>query len=330
MILVNETNLEAHLFRTIVSDDWHAATLVAKQTHTILADGTLAPTPRQQAVFERPTAVHGVTLPPDGAFGKAGLDVLVIGSAFAPGGVPVQAMWAGVGIDERRLAVAVIGDRVWQRSRAHGFVASDPVPFVEMPLDWSRSFGGRARVQGTEVPHADNPEGRGYVLDIDAAVGVALPNVEDPDALIRSPRDQPATTSFCPLPVANSFIAALLEDVDTETGEGLTRELFNVAVPKHRLPAYPSGALVELVNLTPHPIRPIRLPDLQIVAEVSVGGKRYEFAGEVDTLCIMPTRGELVITHRVLFRYEYMRGAARVVRLRASEQTERLQIARSA
>jgi hypothetical protein len=66
------------------------------------------------------------------------------------------------------------------------------------------------------------------------------------------------------------------------------------------------------------------------VAEVSVAGKRYEFAGEVDTLCILPTRGELVITHRVLFRYEYVRGAARVVRLRASEQTERLQIARSA
>jgi hypothetical protein len=329
MILVNETDLAARLFRTIISEDWHAATLVAKQTYTILADGSLAPTRVKQAVFQRPAAIDGVTLPPDGAFGKAAVDVLVIGSAFAPGGVPAQAMLAGLAIDQHQLAVAVIGDRTWQRSRAHGFTASDPTPFVEMPLDWSRSFGGRARVQGTELPHADNPDGRGYVLDVNAAEGAALPNIEDPQALVRSPFDTPATISFCPLPVANSFIAGLLEDVDTATGEGLTREVFNVAVPKHRLPGYPSGALVELVNLTPRPLRPFRLPDLQIVAEVSVGNKRYEFAGEVDTLCILPTRRELVITHRVLFRYEYMRGAARVVRLRTRHQTA-LPIARSA
>lgn len=326
MILVNETDLEAHLFRTIVSEDWHSGTLVAKQTYAILADGSLTPARTQQAIFRRPTVVDGVTLPPDGAFGKAVLDVLVIGSAFAPGGVPVQAMPAGLTIDEHRLAVAVIGDRAWQRSRAHGFAASDPAPFVEMPLVWSRSFGGRARVQGTELPHADNTEGRGYVLDLDAADGVLLPNIEDPTVLVRAPLDQPSTISFCPLPVANSFIAALLEDVDAETGEGLTREIFNVAVPKHRLPAYPSGALVELVNLTPRPVRPFRLPDLQVVAEVSVGGKRYEFAGEVDTLCFLPSRGELVVTHRVLFRYQYLRGGARAVRLR-TRQADRLQIA---
>lgn len=329
MILVNETDLEAHLFRTIVSEDWHSGTLVAKQTYTLLADGSLAPGRAQQAIFRRPTAVDDVTLPSDGAFGKAALDVLVIGSAFAPGGVPVDAMLAGLTIDEHRLAVGVIGDRVWQRSRKHGFAASDPVPFVEMPLVWSRSFGGRARVQGTELPHVDNPDGRGFVLDLDAAEGVSLPNIEDPAALVRVPLDQPSTISFCPLPVANSFIAELLEGVDTETGEGLTREIFNVAVPKHRLPAYPSGALVELVNLTPRPVRPFRLPALQVVAEVSVGGRRYEFAGEVDTLCFLPSRGELVVTHRVLFRYEYLRGGARVVRLRV-RQADELPIARSA
>jgi hypothetical protein len=332
MIIINETDLEAHLFRTIVSEDWHAGTLVAKQTYSILADGSLTPSRAKQAVFQRPTAVDGVVLPPDGAFGKAALDVLVIGSAFAPGGAPLQAMLAGLTINEHQLLVAAIGDRVWQRSRTRGFAASEPVPFVEMPLVWPRSFGGRALMQGTEVPHVDNPEGRGLVLDLDAAEGVSLPNIEDPTALVRAPLDQPSTTSFCPLPVANGFVAELLEGVDTETGEGMTREIFNVAVPKHRLAAYPGGGLVEFVNLTPQPVRPFRLPDLQVVAEVSLGTKRYEFAGEVDTLCFLPSRSELVVTHRVLFRYEYLRRGVRAVRLRArhANQAARAVMVRSA
>ena len=329
MILLNETDLEAHLFRTILSEDWMVGTLVAKQTYVVVGDGSLAPARSKVPVFKDPKVVDDVTLPADGGYGKVGVDVLVLGSAFAATRYPVPAMLAGLTVDEHAMHVAVIGDRVW-RPQFRGFVASEPSPFVEMPLTWARSFGGLARVQGSEIPHPDNPEGRGYVLDSHAAEGVALPNIEDPDRLVRSPMDHPAVCSFCPLPMSNSFIAKQLEDVDTETGEGLTKEIFNIAVPKHRLPRYVPGAAVEFFNLTPTPTRPFWLPELQVVAEVSIGSKRYEFPGEVDTLCFMPTRGELVVTHRVLFHYEYVRGRARVVRLRGSSMRAAGSLARSA
>ncbi|WP_181197409.1 DUF2169 domain-containing protein [Enhygromyxa salina] len=222
-------------------------------------------------------------------------------------------------IDDDYFGLAVIGDRQWQK-RWPGWTASDPAPFVEMPITWARAFGGHAVVNGSEVPCVDNQLGRGYVLDPRAAEGVALPNIENPGELIQAIEDRPRPVSFCPLPLGTSYTADALAEVGVD-GRGLTREIYNVAVPAHRLTCYPPGATLRLHNLTPEREagREYSLPGTGVVAQVSLGAADHTFVGEIDTILVLPTQRELVLTHRVVFRYDYAREVPRVVRLRCSE-----------
>ena len=75
--------------------------------------------------------------------------------------------------------------------RILGFTASDPVPFVTMPLVFERAFGGSdhsdpsPRYQGSEVR---NLVGVGFHKNSDASAieGTPLPNLEDPRQRILS------------------------------------------------------------------------------------------------------------------------------------------------
>ena len=317
MKCVDETPVSTHLFRTVLDEATMVGTLVATATYAMLDDGRLVLARDQPPPRLEPTVVDGVTLPPDGGYGKRGVDVLAIGHAHAPGGGATEATMAGLSIAGRYLGIAVIGDRVWRR-RWPSFVASDPEPFERMPLDWSRAFGGRARVRGTEVPLLDNPSGRGYVLDPAAAEGVALPNLESVDDRLRHPLDAPAPVAFAPLLPGNRYVRELVDRVD-EDGRGLDRSLYNVALPEHRLPDYPGGAPLQLHALTPGPMRPVALPTARVIAEVRLDGHPCEVPASVDTILVCPDRRTLSITHRAVFRYDYLRGRARVVRARWRE-----------
>lgn len=317
MILINETSLSAHLARTIMSEDVMLGTIVAKATYAMLDDGGLELARKQQPVLVDMSKIAGVQFSPDLGYGKEGVDVLAVASAFAPHGSPTQALMAGMSIGDRYLGLAVIGDRRWQK-RWSGYVASDPAPFVEMPIAWERAYGGYTTVRGAELPCTDNMLGKGYVLDKALAEGVELPNVEDPASLIREIDDRPRPVSFCPLPLGTSYTADALEDVH-EDGEGLTPAIYNVAIPAHRLPHYPAGATLRLHNLTPTAGPEYTLPTTGIVAEVTIGTKRYEFFGGIDTILVMPNQREIVLTHRLVFRYQYTRAVARVVRLRCTD-----------
>lgn len=323
MRLIDETPFESHLSRTILSDGLMVGALVTKATY-VVDNGQLVLHRKQQRVQQRPMKLGEVEIPADPGYGKLGVDVLAVARAFAPDSAPARAIMAGLSIDDHYLAVAVIGDRRWVK-RWPGHIATDPQPFVEMPITWSRAFGGCAQVRGAEVPCLDNMQGKGYVLDESTAAGVELPNIEDPAELISEPTDQPRPVSFCPLSLGTSYMADALENVD-EDGRGLTKEIYNVAIPAHRLPRYVPGALLRLHNLTPGPCPPVRLPALNLVAEVSIGTGRYEFRGGVDTILVLPEHREIVLTHRIIFRYDYARKLARVVRLRCSDRAEQQEL----
>lgn len=326
MRLIDETPFESQLSRTILSDALMVGTLVTKATYAIVDDGRLELHRKQQRVRLGPSKIGDVDMPSDAGYGKVGVDVLAVARAFAPNGTPARAIMAGLSIDENYFAVAVIGDRWWQK-RWPGHIATEPVPFESMPITWSRAFGGYARVGDGEVPCADNMLGKGYVLDPSHAAGVELPNIEDPALLIREPTDHPRPVSLCPLPLGTSYMAEALEDVE-EDGRGVTKEIYNVAIPAHRLPRYVPGAVLRFHNLTPRPYPAFQLPALNLIAEVSIGTAHYEFGGGVDTILVVPERRELVLTHRIVFRYDYARNMSRVVRLRCADRLGRSEVVR--
>ncbi len=124
---------------------------------------------------------------------KAATDVVVIGQAHAPQGVPTPAMTVGVRVGERRKLLRVIGDRrcLWRGSATTpGF--SDPLPFTIMPIRYDRAYGGRDERSDPNLPffYPRNDMGRGVALGHEKAAlhDLPLPNIEDPDDLLAPER----------------------------------------------------------------------------------------------------------------------------------------------
>ena len=149
------------------------------------------------------------------------VDVFVYGSARSEGGRPTRSMWVTVRIGSLCHRLRVVGDRTWQRT-ASGFVATDPVPFVGMPIVWERAYGGRCVVDlsptsRTEFVHAPNPQGIGFlpygeVADLRSqgifsagfprfpVAGVSLPNLVFRERGSPKPNEPEVGAAWSPLP----------------------------------------------------------------------------------------------------------------------------------
>jgi hypothetical protein len=126
---------------------------------------------------------------------KQATDVLVLGRAHAPAGVPVTQMDVGFRVGPIRKVLRVFGDRHWG-----ALAASTPKPFEAMPLTYERAYGG----VDTASAHPDrdwewrNPVGTGFAVSGRHAKAMRLPNIERPDAPIRSWSDRPEPAGFGP------------------------------------------------------------------------------------------------------------------------------------
>src|SRR5436190_866640 len=90
-----------------------------------------------------------------------------------------------------RILVADLRDQ--GRAAEAPLVASAPEPFSELPLAYSRAYGGKAEFNFEPVAWPDNPDGIGYYLSRDQAMNQPLPNIEPGNGpFIRTWEDQPA------------------------------------------------------------------------------------------------------------------------------------------
>lgn len=188
----------------------------------------------------------------DFALVKPAADVLLVGSAAAPGGEAVSALAVELGVGTWRKALAVIGDRRWI-----GRGASEPTPFVRMPLRWELAYGGPG--------WADNPLGRGSSGDL-------LPNLERSDALITRRGATPIPAGFGPLgmghPQRTRHLGTWRRDHRARFGTGFPADFdwafFNVAPLDQQVPGFLRGdEAIRLLHL--HPAQALietRLPGL--------------------------------------------------------------------
>lgn len=314
MTLINDSGVQAELFRMPLDDTKMLGIAVAKTTLEVAPDGSLAydnedPFP----IFNAPEETELGTFPPDAAIRKDKVDLFVMGHARSA--QPVTGMDVTLGVGQFQRSVRVMGRRVWVGT-AGSLRASPPVAFTEMPLNWAHAYGGVALVRDDEqVPNMDNAEGRGYILEAGKGEGVELPCVEDPDALIQSWDDRPRPCCFAPLPLGSWLQAegTYVEKADTLEAEPLP-SVFNFAHPKHRIDAVHPGDHVILVGCTPEPFRFV-VPNLQIMAEVMLEDRRHTFDGIIDGLYLFPDTRRVLIVHRVSFTYSYVREEIRRTRL---------------
>jgi hypothetical protein len=121
-------------------------------------------------------------------------DIVVQGHAHAPGGRHVSSLDVGFSVGDVHKQLRVQGDRVFQRQLTR-VVASEPQPFVRMPLTYERAYGGRDLTQGTWL--TDNPIGVGFAADASRLIGQSAPNIE---ALSDRPGEWRTPMGVLPIP----------------------------------------------------------------------------------------------------------------------------------
>jgi uncharacterized protein YjbI with pentapeptide repeats len=177
--LVHDASLEAATLTWQFAPGQMSLVLVAKATFELVHGGAAEPLDESTPLAGDEPHAEGGSLRTSSDFvpWKPRVDVTMSGFAYGSPQEPVQRVALSLG--DAHLALAAIGDRTWQ-----GTQASAPRPFERIPLTWEYAFGGKG--------FAANPVGRGFGQRV-------LPNLEDPNALIRSPNDEPRPMGFGPI-----------------------------------------------------------------------------------------------------------------------------------
>jgi uncharacterized protein YjbI with pentapeptide repeats len=112
-------------------------------------------------------------------------DLLLIATAHAPQGRPMQSFEAAWHVGSWQKRIKIVGDRKWT-STPLSMVASEPGFLSTLPIRYTNSFGGPTSSR--------NPIGKGFGLD-----SRDLPNLELPSDAIANPGSKVEAAGFGPL-----------------------------------------------------------------------------------------------------------------------------------
>lgn len=283
---------------------------------TVVLKGTFALTPEclGLAAAQRPVELadqfwdraqaerSSIRVAGDALLMKPATDVIVTGTAHAPGG-HARASWvASVRVEGRGgldvvSAARVLGPRRWRRRDGLGWSLTDAEPALEVPLRYELAYGGSwrdpsAARDGAEAPwvtHPANPSGVGFVDEraLDASAEIAAPQWERLDAPVTLPNRDAPLAGFGPvarawssrLRYAGTYDDRWLRKTRDEIAQGLPADyaadfdarFFQCAHPSLVMPSHLEGReLVHLGGLMPDAeVFTFQLPRAVVVAELT-------------------------------------------------------------
>lgn len=241
---------------------------------------------------------------------KPATDLLMMGYAYALGGRAREAT-VRLRVGSNVKIVQVFGNRAW-KSRMLGWKITDPEPFDRIPLVYEQSFGGidLQPVDPSAVDYeARNPLGRGLVprnskMDTE---GTLLPNLEDPNALIHTPKDRPAPAGFGPISPQwepRRSYAGTYDENWTKTRAPFLPADFD---PRFLQVSHPDliskgylkgGEKVEIEGASPNGLLSFELPFLTLDMVFQLGGEEYHHCPNLDTIVFDPESSEVRMVWR--------------------------------
>ncbi|MBC8872042.1 MAG: DUF2169 domain-containing protein, partial [Planctomycetes bacterium] len=270
-------------------------TVIVKGTFSI-ASGEAAPVAEQQLpIFEAdqhydddPQAT--VRFETDMVPFKPRTDIVVVGQAYAPGGLPATQVDARVRIGRLDRTIRVFGDRKWlfPTSLAGVPKMSSPQPFDSMELRYERAFGGIDSAAAAYC--AENLAGVGFIgAKTKASVHEKpLPNLEDPGELIGSWDSRPKPVGFGfygrgwqpRLQFAGTYDDEYRKKHTSDLPSDFAYDIYNGAHPDFQIAGYLRGnEEVELENLTPDGHIGFRLPAIHprmTIGRCSVSSSEFD------------------------------------------------------
>lgn len=252
--------------------------------------------------------VHEVDFAPR----KAACDVLLLGSAHAPEGRPTERTDVILRVGSMFKRFDVVGDRVWEAGLS-GIRASDPAPFLRMPLSYDRAFGGVDQESENPAEHDAymlNPVGRGFRrhLKNDWVDGRPLPNTEEMGQPVTWPTHAYAPMAFGPLGRGWSSRSQWVGTYDQQWLDEVFPflpkdfdERYYQAAPADQQIAHATGPIeVAMRHLTPDGLRHFVLPHFDAPVHVfPKKGEREDYSAVLDTIVFEPDHERFTMTWRV-------------------------------
>ncbi|MBK8266210.1 MAG: DUF2169 domain-containing protein [Nannocystis sp.] len=317
MRFVNESIFDAELFRTELPSGRMMASLLVRVAYSVSVEriGPLPVEPGAMVRRDRCDRPDGV-LDPDIAFPRTATDLIVFGDAQDE--APAATVAVSICVGPYRHALAVHGDRVWERGVLGGLRPSPPARFTSIPLAWGGAFGGEAPAEHGAVPYPSNPRGRGYYLRERDAVEQPLPNIEWAGEEVQrwDARPEPAIVG----PYPSSWWARLsrIWEIDASGRRLAARPeagLFDQAHPRLSGAEVRPGDPIRIAGLGPQ--ISATTPLCPVAAEFILGPHRRERADfAVEEIVVDARARRLEIAWRKTIQYEYVRNQERATILK--------------
>jgi hypothetical protein len=315
-ITANTTPYRAELFPCTDKHGRKHCVVVLKGTFDVNSDGECSAA-TEQAPFVYADEHHGdpgttsIRFESDFAPVKPNREILVNGSAFAPGGRPVTALevaLVGPGLHKR---AAVSGDRIWVGGLG-GARPSGPEAFVTMPLLWDRAFGG-GDLSNNARPHKNGTETRNLVgvgfhlnSDRETILGKPLPNIERPEAPMRCWSDKPEPIGFGPIgrawqprvQFAGTYDQRWFEETRPFLPADFDEHYYQSAPLDQQLDDLPTGAIFGCLNMSDTGRFVARVPPFSIPVRFMFDDNVRAFTVTPDTLVLEPGVGRIMVLGR--------------------------------
>lgn len=242
---------------------------------------------------------------------KRRCDVLVVGSAYAPGGKPAERVQVGVKVGTWAKLLDVLGDRLWIDTGTR-FSVSRAVPFTTRPITYDIAFGGVDRLHPDESrhdPYMSNPVGIGYHahLESERVEGTPAPSTEECERPIGAPNGRYSPMSLGPIgrgwqprvAHAGTYDDAWLEHTFPFLPPDFDDRYYQSA-PEDQQINYPTGGeQIVLLNLTPEGRCRFTLPSVDVpVCFFRRDADRVETRAVLDTIVFEPDHERFTLTWR--------------------------------
>lgn len=233
-------------------------------------------------------------------------EVVLTGKFYSPNSKPVPGGKVYIKIAGINKTLYVFGNRYWKRGAGGPVGTTEPEPVTVMELSYENAFGG----PGFPL----NPLGKG-MEPISATNGkdlVPLPNIEDPKALVTSPKDRPEPVGFAPLDMtwpqrvakAGTFDEKWLNERFPGLAEDLDWTYYNTAPGDQQIEGFFAGdESFEIQGM--HPQKPTltgKLPGIRSRCFINqnVGGESVfrEIELHPDTVWLFPHAERGIVTCR--------------------------------
>ncbi|RKT46295.1 DUF2169 family type VI secretion system accessory protein [Thiocapsa rosea] len=243
---------------------------------------------------------------------KPRAEVLLLGSAYAPGGRPTTRVPVALKVGGMTKTFAVVGNRVWQAAST-GISASEPMPFTVMPIGYDCAFGGVDNRHEDPAKHAafmPNPVGRGFHRHLNGALvdGSPLPNTEEFNRPVERPDDTYPPMAFGPIGrawepryrYAGTYDQRWLDEDFPFLPPDFDEQYYQAAPLDQQFSGPLGGQEVAMVNLTTDGRRSFTIPAFEAPVHVfPKKGEREDLKAALDTLVLEPDLERLTMTWRV-------------------------------